>query len=755
MVIISYDLNGSGVTASSSPSAICSGSSAVLTASSVLSYTWSTGSNSNSISVNPTSNTTYTVSGTNTFGCVTSAVLTVNVNAAVPTLTVVNTASSSICPSVQVTLTGSGATTYSWSNNVTNGVAFTPSVAGTSASYTLNGTNACGTTSAVATVSVHSLPTISVTASTASLCSGNSATLVATGANTYTWSGGPVPVTNGVAFFPPTSGNYTVIGTSALGCTNSAQSAISVVLTPSAQPTAAPSLICIGACSSLNASGATSYTWLPGNINSSGAAMCPTTTTTYTLIKSNANCVDTKTVTVIVNQLPSVFALATPSLVCASKPAVISGGGATTFTWQPGNLSGANVTVTPAANIVYTVSASDGTCINTTTVALNTKPNPTVSIVPSSTAICFGNQATLTANGGLTYTWTPNTLTGTTVLVSPPTTTLFTVVGENSVNCTHSVTQVMVVNPNPTVTTVANRTLVCAGGSSTLTAGGAHAYLWNTGSTSSLNVVSPLATSFYTVTGTYTTTGCNDTKTISVSVYTPSLTITGSFSSCVGGTVNLTAVVLAPSGYTWNPGSANPYYFPTIAVSPSVPTVYVVSALSTSNAVTCPVTGTVAVAIYANPTVTAVPDRTLICRNESVNVNGGGASTYTWNTTQVGASVPVSPTVQTNYTVTGTDANGCIGTATLQVKVSPCTALNEQSAGVAIAIYPNPNNGEFVIEADRAMELNIINELGQLVQTIRVDDVTYKATVSHLASGIYFITGKTGNEGVHTKIIVK
>jgi hypothetical protein len=60
-----------------------------------------------------------------------------------------------------------------------------------------------------------------------------------------------------------------------------------------------------------------------------------------------------------------------------------------------------------------------------------------------------------------------------------------------------------------------------------------------------------------------------------------------------------------------------------------------------------------------------------------------------------------------------------------------------------------------VIEADRAMELNIINELGQLVQTLRVDDVTYKATVSHLASGIYFITGKTGNEGVHTKIIVK
>jgi hypothetical protein len=414
------------------------------------------------------------------------------VTGAPPTISI--TASSpSICPGFPATFTASGAGTYSWSTGSTSPtLAITPTAVTV---YTVTGWSAatCGQDTKTVTFGFNPIPTLSVTASTTSLCSGNSATLLASGANTYTWTGGAVPVTNGSAFFPPTSATYTVIGTSALGCTNSAQSSISVVLTPSAQPTAAPSLICIGACSSLNATGATSYTWLPGNLNSAGAAVCPTTTTTYTLIKSNANCVDTKTITVIVNQLPSVFALATPSLVCASKPSVISGGGATTFSWQPGNLTGANVTVTPASNTVYTVTASDGTCVNTTTLALNTKPNPTISIVPSSTAICFGQQATLTANGGDTYTWTPSTLSGTTVLVSPPTSTLFTVVGENSVNCTHTVTQVMVVNPNPTVTTVANRTLVCAGGSSTLSAGGAHAYLWNTGSTSSLNVVSPLA----------------------------------------------------------------------------------------------------------------------------------------------------------------------------------------------------------------------------------------------------------------------
>ena len=753
--LCNVNLTAAGATNSLAPF-ICSGTTLTLTTDAVSNYSWSTGNTTSSVEVvSPTVTTTYSVSGTSTANCTTFAAITVSVNATVPSLTVTNTASNNICPGASVTLNASGATTYTWSGGVTNGVAFTQTVAGSTTAYTVSGTNACGTTTGVTSVSVHPIPTITAVASTASLCSGISATLTANGANTYTWSGGPVPVTNGVAFFPPTTATYTVIGTSALGCTNTAQASISVVLTPSAQPTAAPSLICIGSCASLNATGATSYTWLPGNINSSGAAVCPTTTTTYTLIKSNANCVDTKTITVLVNQLPSVFALATPTIVCASKPAVISGGGATSFTWQPGNLTGANVTVTPASNIVYTVSASDGTCINTTTVSLATKPNPTVSIVPSSTAICFGQTATLTANGGLTYTWTPSTLSGTTVLVSPPTTTLFTVVGENSVNCTHSVTQVVVVNPNPTVTAVANRTLVCSGGSSTLTAGGAHSYLWNTSSTSSINVVSPLGTSVYTVTGTYTTTGCNDTKTIAVTVYTPVLTITGSFSSCVGGTVNLTASVLSPSGYTWNPGSANPYYFPTIAVSPSVPTVYVVTALSTSNAVTCPVTGTVAVAIYANPTVTAVPDRTVICRNESVNLTGSGASTYTWNTQQVGTTVPVSPTVQTNYTVTGTDANGCIGTATLQVKVAPCTSIQELTAGKSVLIYPNPNNGEFVIEADRVMTLTITNELGQLIKIVNLNETTFKATVSNLPSGVYFVKGESGSYKVNQKIIVK
>ncbi|MBK6523854.1 MAG: T9SS type A sorting domain-containing protein [Sphingobacteriaceae bacterium] len=72
-------LSGPTVTANSSNSIICSGTSVTLTANGATSYTWSTSSNSNSIVVSPTVNTTYTVDGTSANGCSNSAVITQSV----------------------------------------------------------------------------------------------------------------------------------------------------------------------------------------------------------------------------------------------------------------------------------------------------------------------------------------------------------------------------------------------------------------------------------------------------------------------------------------------------------------------------------------------------------------------------------------------------------------------------------------------------------------------------------------------------
>lgn len=131
----------------------------------------------------------------------------------------------SVCAGGEVTLSGSGAVSYSWTGGISDGVAFTPASSG---NYTVTGTAANGcTANAIATVTVNATPTLSVTSnpSNGTVCTGSPATLTASGAQSYAWTGG---ITNGVAFTPASTTTYTVTGTGANGCTSTAQSTITV-----------------------------------------------------------------------------------------------------------------------------------------------------------------------------------------------------------------------------------------------------------------------------------------------------------------------------------------------------------------------------------------------------------------------------------------------------------------------------------------------------------------------------------------------
>ncbi|HQQ95551.1 MAG TPA: glycine rich domain-containing protein, partial [Bacteroidia bacterium] len=222
--------------------AICAGNSVTLTTDAVSNYSWSTGSNAASIVESPSVTTTYSLTAMSPSNCITSAAITISVDPAVPNLTVANTATaaSGICPGNTVMLTASGATSYSWTGGVSNGVAFQPT---TATSYTVTGYNACGITTAVTSVSVHPIPSLTVSITQPTVCSGNTVACIASGASTYTWSN---LVPNGQAFFPGATTVYTVIGTSALSCTAQAMVGVTVVNTPILAPLATPTVICIG-----------------------------------------------------------------------------------------------------------------------------------------------------------------------------------------------------------------------------------------------------------------------------------------------------------------------------------------------------------------------------------------------------------------------------------------------------------------------------------------------------------------------------
>jgi hypothetical protein len=360
----------------------------------------------------------------------------------------------------------------------------------------------------------------------------------------------------------------------------------------------------------------------------------------------------------------------------------------------------------------------------------------------------------MTVSGTDTYSWTnPSSLgTGTFVTDNPTGPTLYQVTGTNTLTgCSSATSQVVLVNAVPVLTVAASKTLVCINGPSTLSVkgNGVYTYSWSTGPTTSATIVNPPNTTVYSVTGTNPQTTCKSTSLVTVSVFQPSFSVNSPTSSCLGGTITL--IASGANTYTWN--GTTP--FPTIPVSPTTPTFYLVQATSTLNGVSCISTNTVFVTIYANPTITAVPDRANICVNETTSLTASGGVTYTWSTLQVGNGVPVSPTSQTNYTVTGTDQNGCKSTATVQVKVSACTGLSENGAGLQLSIYPNPNNGEFVVQSPEDIELSLVNELGQLIRRITLNEANHhQASLQGIASGIYFVTGTNGEKSVNHKVVI-
>ena len=91
--------------------------------------------------------------------------------------------------------------------------------------------------------------------------------------------------------------------------------------------------------------------------------------------------------------------------------------------------------------------------------------------------------------------------------------------------------------------------------------------------------------------------------------------------------------------------------------------------------------------VNALPTVTATPSSGSICSpgGSPVSITAGGASTYTWSPTTgltptTGSPVSANPTASTTYTVTGTDANGCTGTATSAITIAPAVILSSVTA---------------------------------------------------------------------------
>ncbi|MBM3431201.1 MAG: T9SS type B sorting domain-containing protein, partial [Bacteroidetes bacterium] len=325
------------------------------------------------------------------------------------------------------------------------------------------------------------------------------------------------------------------------------------------------------------------------------------------------------------------------------------------------SINGVNGTWSPAINnnatTTYTFTPTIGQCATTQTMTVVVGPPSSPTFNPIG-PLCVGNSFGLPLNSleGFTGTWSPalNNQTTTTYTFTP-----------NTGQCALTGSLEVIINPNPTIQ-INESPEICEGQSTTLTTstsatGGT--YSWQPGGqTSNQITVSPTTTTTYTVS--YTLNGCTSSLTLAVVTVNPNIPVDAgaNVSVCQGGQVTLTAT--GTTNNVWSGGISDG-----VAFSPIQTTTYYVTGTSASGCIT---TDSVIVTVNNNPTINAGTPLT-VCIGDQIVLQGSGAGTngtYTWSNGVIdGQPFTVNGTL--TYTLTGTDANGCEGTATVLVTGLP------------------------------------------------------------------------------------
>ncbi|MDI9338990.1 MAG: T9SS type A sorting domain-containing protein [Sediminibacterium sp.] len=332
-------------------------------------------------------------------------------------------------------------------------------------------------------------PVVAIAGGTAAVCSGNTVNLSASGASTYSWSSGAT--TSTVSVSPGSTTTYTVIGTNAVSCTNTAVQTVTVNPAPVVSVSGATA-VCAGQSAVLTASGASTYVWSNAATTTTISAS-PTVTTVYTATGTANGCDGVGSLTVTVNANP-VVSVSGATAVCAGQSAVLTASGASTYVWSNAATT-TTISASPTVTTVYTATGTANGCDGVGSLTVNVNANPVVS-VSGATAVCAGQSAVLTASGASTYVWS-NAATTTTISASPTVTTVYTATGTAN-GCTGVASKTLVVNALPSVSLTAGATSVCVN-TSTIALTGAPAGGVYTGSNVAGNVFTPGA-----VAGTFT-----------------------------------------------------------------------------------------------------------------------------------------------------------------------------------------------------------------------------------------------------------
>ena len=496
-------------------------------------------------------------------------------------------------------------------------------------------TNSAGFADSGSTFTASPTPTIGVTPGS-TICSGTGTSLTATGGATYSWSPATgLSATTGatVTASPTTTTTYTVTGTNAAGCSSIATVTITVSPVASAVTvTKNPTSVCVGGITTLTASGGTTSS-LPSAYAFSGS------TGTYNAITGTTLGATAIGDDVGIGNLPIGF----------------------TF-----NYNGVDQTV-------FAASSNGLLLLGNTTVALTG----------------FSSNALASTANVISPLWDDNNTTGGSIIYSTTGTA-----------------------PNRVLTVQWTGMHVAGSGSSTNPTINMQALLYESGNVQFIYGAQSAALSSPTATIGISGASGNFISVSPLSPITSSTTSTSTENTAVvtanipSGTI-LTFTKPASPVLSWLPitdlftdaAATVPYAGGTNTIvyskSNSAQTYTATATLGV-----CPVSGSATVTPNALPTIAA--------NSASICTSGGGAtltatggSTYAWApsgglSATTGTSVTATPSTTTIYTITGTNANGCINTGTSTVTVNAAVAITTQPSNAAVTA---PNTATFTLNA--------------------------------------------------------
>jgi uncharacterized protein YjdB len=604
--------------------------------------------------------------------------------------------STTVCTGVTTTLTDATIGGI-WSSSDTtkatvNSAGIVTGVASGTTTIRYTVTNICGVASATWNLTVNPSPVAGTITGSSTLCMGTNDTLVDVGGSGGSWTTSSILV---AAVFTPSSGVIRGLsaGTATIKytVTNSCGSAsttkvVTVNGLPTASSIAGATTICVGGTTSLT-DVSTGGTWSSTNTSISTVATTGLVsglavgTDSIKYVVTNGCGSATALVPLHVITMPALSPISGSATVCTGSSTSLSDT-ATGGTWSVADGTIASIATTGvvtgiatgSTTVKYVLTNSCGS--SSVTAPLSVMILPTVGSISGSSSVCAGASITLTDTTS-SGSWSSSSPGVATVSSAG----IVTGVAAGADTITYSATNscgtaksyvVIAAMPAPVVSPISGSSVLCSGGSATLS-DTTHGGVWSSSSptvasVSSTGIVSGLSQGTGTVTYTYTNTCGSASSTASITVNRKASTITGVFNICRGATQTLSD---SATGGLWS--SSNP------AVA-TISSGGVVSALSSGTttikyAVTnvCGTSSGTALITVSNP-ASAISGSTAICKGSSATLSdstGGG----TWS-----SSAPSVASVGTTGVVTAVSA----GTATVTYTVTNLCGTTSTSSLVSV-----------------------------------------------------------------------